>query len=167
MRTEHAEKTNRARLRFLAMAPLVVLAHIVEEWPNLVTWLNLRVEPDLTNADFVAINVIAVLITVLVTVATSRSRTALPALAFVAWLGFVMLANGVLHVAASLVFQEYVPGTVTAGLLYLPYFAFATVTICRRSGVRPRAAVAATIVGAVPMVVQGVGILALGRRILW
>ena len=89
----------------LALAPIVVLAHVAEEAPGLVAWMNRHVEPDLTMSDFFAI--------------------------------------------------------------YLPYFVAATVTICHNFNVRPRAAVLAATMGAVPMLVQGIGILAVGRRILW
>ena len=72
-----------------------------------------------------------------------------------------------MHLTASLVFREYVPGTVTAGILYLPYFVAATVTICRNFKVGPLTAILAATIGAVPMLVHGVGMLTVGRRILW
>jgi hypothetical protein len=49
----------------------------------------------------------------------------------------------------------------------LPFFAAAIVTIIRNFEIRPRAAILAAAIGAVPMVVQGIGMLAVGRRMLW
>lgn len=128
----------RSSRRLLSLAPLVVLAHVAEEAPGLADWLNRRVEPDLTTSGFVAINALAVLVTVLLAVASMHSRDRVLGLGLIAWLGFVMLANGVLHLTATLLLREYVPGTVTAGGLYLPYFVAATVTICRSSTHTPR-----------------------------
>ena len=151
----------------LALAPLVFLAHVAEEAPGLIAWLNRRVEPDLTIREFFAINAIGLLVTVAVAAPSVRSRNYLLALGLIAWLSFLMLANGVLHLTASLVFHEYVPGTVTAGILYLPYFVAATVTVCHNSGVRTSAAILAATIGAVPMLAQEISILTVGRRILW
>lgn len=151
----------------LALAPLVVLAHIAEEAPGFLDWFNQHVEPDLGADTFVAINVTGVLITAFLAVPSVHSRSRALALGLVAWLGFVMLANGGLHLTASLVFREYVPGTVTAGVLYMPYFVAATITICRNLGIRFPVAMGAAAIGSVPMIVQGVGVLAFGRRILW
>jgi len=153
--------------RLLALAPLVLLAHVVEEAPGFLDWFNRHAEPDLTMGGFLAINAFGLLVTVLLAVPSVGSPNHLLALGLIGWLSFLMLANGLLHIAASLVFREYVPGTVTAGALYLPYFLAATVTICRNSGVRPRAAILAATIGAVPMAVQGISVLTVGRRILW
>jgi hypothetical protein len=151
----------------LALAPLVVLAHIAEEVPGFLGWASRHVEPEVTVTDFVTLNVIGLLVTVALAVPSVRSRNTVLALALVAWLSFVMLANGILHLTASFLFREYVPGTVTAGLLYLPYFAVAVVIACRKCDVRPGAAILAATIGAVPMVAQGVSILTVGRRLLW
>jgi hypothetical protein len=151
----------------LSLAPLVLLAHIVEEAPGLIAWMNLRFELDLTVGYFVAMSAIGLLVTVVLAVPRMDSRNHSRALGLIAWLSFVMLANGVVHLTASLLFREYVPGTVTAGVLYPPYFFAATVTICRHVGVRPSAAVLAAMLGAVPMLGQGISILTGGGRILW
>ncbi len=155
------------RPRLLYLAPLVLLAHVMEEAPGLIAWMNRRFEVDLTMSYFVAMNAIGLLVTVVVAVPSVRSRNYFLALGLIAWLSFLMLANGVLHLTASLLFREYVPGTVTAGILYLPYFVAATVTVCRNFNVRPRAAILAATIGAVPMLAQGVSILTVGRRIVW
>lgn len=153
--------------RLLYLAPVVFLAHVAEEAPGLIAWLNRHAEPDLTPSDFLAINAGGLLVTVVVAILSVRSPNYLLSLGLIAWLSFAMLTNGFLHLTASLLLREYVPGTVTAGIFYLPYFFAATVTICRNLNVRLGAAIVAATIGAVPMLVQGVGIFAFGRRILW
>lgn len=153
--------------RVLLLAPVMVLAHVAEETPGLVAWLNRHADPDLTMSGFYALNAFGVLLTAALAVPSVRSRSRELGLGLLAWLGFVMLANGLLHLLASLAFGEYVPGSVTAGLLYLPYFVVATATIRHHFEISLRAAVLTITIGAVPMLVQGFGILVLGRRILW
>lgn len=151
----------------LAIAPLVLLAHVAEEAPGLVSWMNRRLELGLTMDYFVAMSTIGLLITVLVTVSSILSQNNFLALGMIAWLSFLMAANAVLHLTASFLFREYVPGSVTAGILYLPYFFAASVSICRTFNVRARAAILAATLGAVPMLAQGISVLTAGRRILW
>lgn len=155
------------RPHLLSLAPLVFLAHVVEEAPGLIAWMNRRFELNLTMRYFVAMSAIGLLVTVVLAVPRLDSRNHFRAIGLIAWLSFLMLANGVVHLAASLLFREYVPGTVTAGILYLPYFVAATVTICRNVGVRPGAAVLAATIGALPMLVQGISILTGSGRVLW
>lgn len=159
--------TTRERLRLLYLAPLVVAAHVAEEGPRFLEWFNRHAEPDLTHTDFLAINAMGLLVTTALAFAGARSRSYPLALGLIAWLSFVLPANGLLHLTASFVLGEYVPGTVTAGVLYLPYFVAAIVTICRHRGVRPHVAALAATLGAVPMAAQGISILAVGRRMLW
>lgn len=159
--------TDSNRIRFLALAPVVFLAHVAEEAQGFLDWFNRHAEPDLSMDSFVAINAIGLFITVMMTVFCIRSRNLLSALILTAWLSFLMLANGTLHILASLIFNEYVPGTVTAGIFYLPYFIAASITIRRIFKVRPLAIVLASVIGAIPMFVQGASIFMMGRRILW
>jgi hypothetical protein len=78
-----------------------------------------------------------------------------------------MLANGTLHLLASAIDGAYCPGAITAAALYLPYFAFAFAA-CRRIGsLSLRAGITAAGIGALPMLAQGVGVLIVGRRLLW
>ena len=89
------------RPRLLSLAPLVFLAHVVEEAPGLIAWMNGRFELDLTMWYFVAMNAIGLLVTVVVAAPSVRSRNYFRALGVIAWLSFLMLANGVLHLTAS------------------------------------------------------------------
>jgi hypothetical protein len=152
----------------LWFAPIVFLLHVAEEAPSLVEWFNRHVQPRMTDEMFVILNTGAAVITlVLVGAAAIRGVTRGMALALLGWLAFLMLANGTLHILASLVFREYVPGTVTAVVFYLPYFALVFRALRRAPGVTTRSAIAASAIGAVPMVTQGIGILVFGRRLFW
>lgn len=106
------ESSRRAGL--LAFAPVVVLAHIAEENPGLVGWYNRHVEGGLSMEEFLLYDVIGLLATVMPVASAHRSRSYALGLALFAWLGFVMLANGVLHFTACVVFSEYAPGSITA-----------------------------------------------------
>jgi hypothetical protein len=153
--------------RTLYLAPLVFLAHVAEEAPGFPEWFNRHVEPDISMGGFYALNGCGLLVTVVLIILAARSRHGLHAIVMIAWLSFLMLTNGVLHLLGCILFREYVPGTVTAAVLYLPYFSIAAVRICRDFGVPPRAAILAVAVGAVPMIAQGSGSWVLGRRLLW
>jgi hypothetical protein len=154
-------------IRLLALAPLVFLAHFVEEAFGFLDWFNALVEPDMAPRTFYVVNGFALAVTALLAAAAIRWRDHNLGLVLIAWLSFLMLTNGALHITASFMFAEYVPGAITSVVLYLPFFVFAVVTICREFEVQPRAAMIAAAIGAVPMVLQGVSVLADGHRLLW
>ena len=153
--------------RLFLLAPLLVLAHVLEEGPRFLSWLNRRVEADMTMDSFIVINAIGVLITASLAVPAVRSRDSVLAFLLIAWLSFVMLANGILHLVASLVWREYVPGSITAGVFYLPYFVIVLVAIYRRFDVSIRFTAIAIVAGATPMAAHGISILTAGRPLLW
>jgi hypothetical protein len=150
-------------MRVSWLAPPIFLLHFLEEGPRFLAWINSRVEPDLSYAWFLGLNGTALVGTTALaaTAAVSRSRGA--ALAFLCWGSFLMLANGLLHLGATVLFGEYCPGSVTAALLYLPYFAWLFVTV----GGSRRDRIAVTLAGAVPMLAQGYAVLVEGSRLLW
>lgn len=142
---EHEPGLNTARpLYLLALAPLVLLAHVLEEAPRFVDWFNRHVEPDLTMGGFYAINALGLLLTALIALPAVRSRNYWLGLGLIAWLSFLMLANGALHIAATFLFREYSPGAVTSAILYLPYFVVAIPAICRNFEIRTPAAMPAS-----------------------
>lgn len=154
-------------MRLLALAPLVFLAHFVEEAFGFLDWFNALVEPDMARGTFYTVNGLALAVTAVLAASGIRRRDHRFGLLFIAWLGFLMLANGCLHIAASFIFAGYIPGVITSVVLYLPFFVFAVFTICREFEVRLPAALIAAAIGAAPMLLQGVGVLANGRRLLW
>jgi len=113
---------------------------------------------------FWSVNPTALASTTLLTLSFWITRTQPVALAVVAWLSFLMLANAVVRLTAAVVHRGYVPGLVSAGLLYLPFRAWVAVQVIRAGISRPLL-FAATVLGAIPMAVHGYRILFLGTRL--
>jgi hypothetical protein len=154
--------------RLLLLAPVVFALHVYEEYPAFISWMNRRVSAAMTAESFALVNGTAFVVTLVLALATALGRGRGLALGLVAWLSFLMLANGVLHLLATAIDGVYAPGAITSALLYLPYFALAF-PACRRIGgaIPVRPALIAAALGALPMLAQGGGVLLGGRRLLW
>ncbi len=87
------------------------------------------------------------------------------AIAVLGWLGVLMVGNAVLHIGAAVVDRAYVPGVVTAILLYLPFSGLVVARLIRSRRVSPSAAAIAIVVGATPMLAHGYMILFRGTRL--
>jgi hypothetical protein len=72
-----------------------------------------------------------------------------------AWVGFLMLANGMLHIVGTIAHARYCPGVVTGTLLYLPYGVLLLRRIVRDLQVSPVAVLGVAALGAMPMLVHG------------
>lgn len=83
----------------------------------------------------------------------------------VAWLSFLMLTNAVFHITGAIVDRGYVPGLVTAILLYLPYCGWVAWQVVHDRRVAPGLLAGAAVLGAIPMAVHGYRILFLGSRL--
>jgi hypothetical protein len=143
---------------------VVFVIHFLEESPRFVPWFNAHAAPGITQELFWTVNLTALTITLLLTLSFWITRTEVMALVVVAWLSFLMLANAVFHVTGAVVDRGYVPGLVSAVLLYLPYCAWIAVQVAR-SGIAAPRLVAAAVLGAIPMSVHGYRILFLGTRL--
>jgi hypothetical protein len=151
--------------RGLLLAPLVFVAHFLEEGPGFVSWFNAHVTRGITPDLFWTVNITGLVITVLVVLGYWTTRSAGAVVLVVAWLSFLMLANAAFHLTGALLDRGYVPGLVTAGLLYLPYCAWVAVRVLRTRRVPPPVLAAAAVCGAIPMAVHGYRILFLGTRL--
>ena len=138
----------------VAFSPLVFAAHFAEEIPGFVKWINSHVAQGLTDEWFWQANITVLIITTIVAVMVWNSRSPAATLTAVMWLSFMMGANSLVHITASLALRQYVPGVATASLLYVPFFPLVLV-YARRRGVSWFALLAAAIVGALPMFIQG------------
>ena len=152
------------RLLLLA-APLIFVAHFVEEAPGVVAWFNAHVDRGITPSLFWTVNFTALGITIAVVLLEWLSPTALSAGVAIAWLSFLMLANAVLHLTGALVDRAYVPGLVTALLLYLPFYGWVVARAIQSRRVPRDAVAAATLLGALPMLAHGYLILFRGGRL--
>ncbi len=151
--------------RIVLLAPLVFGVHVLEEAPGFVRWFNSLVQRGISWDQFLVVNVMAFLITLLIAGVAAAARSRVAMLVAVGWLGFLMFANAVLHLAGTAVHAKYSPGVVTATLLYLPYFGWFTSLVHRRCGIALRTLLATTVVAALPMFVHGYLIVFRGARL--
>jgi hypothetical protein len=148
----------------LALAPVVFLLHVAEEAPGFVRWFNAHVGRDITSESFWQVNISALVITIIVSAMAWLDSSAVSAALATAWLAFLMAANALLHAGGAIVDRSYVPGLVTALVLYLPYFAL-VVLQARKRGVSVVLLTAVSTVSAIPMLVHGYRIIFLGTRL--
>jgi hypothetical protein len=151
--------------RAVLFAPLVFVAHFLEESPGFVPWFNAHVTRGITADLFWTVNATALVITVLVTAVFWSTESTAAVVLVAAWLSFLMLTNAVFHVTGAIVDRGYVPGLVTAILLYLPYCGWVAWQLVRHRRVAPGLLAAAAVLGAIPMAVHGYRILFLGTRL--
>jgi hypothetical protein len=167
MTEQDAAPETRAARRLLLLAPVVFALHVYEEYPAFIEWMNRRVSQPMSVETFALVNGGALLVTLVLATSTALAGGRALVLALVAWLSFLMLANGLLHLLATAIDGAYAPGAISSGLLYLPYFALAFGACRRLGGIPWRAALAAAALGALPMLAQGASVLGSGRRLLW
>jgi hypothetical protein len=151
--------------RALLVAPLVFVAHALEEGPGFVAWFNAHVSRGITGELFWRVNAAALLITLLVTGAYRATRSAGAVVLVVAWLSFLMLTNAAFHVTGAIVDRGYVPGLASAILLYLPYCVWVGGLVLRSRRLAPGPLAAVALLAAIPMAVHGYRILFLGTRL--
>jgi hypothetical protein len=156
----------RPPLRVLLLAaPVVFVAHFTEEAPRFVPWFNAHVARGITQPLFWSVNYSALGITIAVVLLEWLVGGVASALLVVAWLSCLMWANALFHLTGALVDRAYVPGLVTALLLYLSYHAWIVARILAERRLAWRAVVVAGLLGAAPMLVHGWLILFRGRRL--
>ena len=151
--------------RALLLAPLVFIVHFLEESPGFVEWFNSHVARGITPTLFWGVNLAALFITLAVVAFEWFSRTPLSLGVALAWLGFLMFANAVFHVAGALVDGRYVPGLATAVLLYLPFYLWLFVRALKSGRVTAAALLTAAVPCALPMLIHGYLILFRGDRL--
>lgn len=151
--------------RALLLAPFIFVAHFLEESPTFVPWFNAHVSRGITPDLFWTVNATGLVITVVVAMASWVTRSEAALLLAVAWLSFLMLTNAIFHITGAVVDGRYVPGLVTAIVLYLPYCAWVARQVVRDRRLPPGLLVAAAVLGGAPMAVHGYRILFLGTRL--
>jgi hypothetical protein len=145
--------------------PCAFALHVSEEAPTFVEWFNSLVARHITQQLFLLVNAVAFGITCCVAFLLVAARDKVSGLIGVAWVGFLMLANGLFHLVGTVVHWRYSPGVVTGTLVYLPLsvlFIRAVVIECR---VSPAAALLVALVGGIPMYVHGFLIVFRGNRL--
>jgi Protein of unknown function with HXXEE motif len=165
MQQVNGSSTNDTFTRTVLNAPGIFVFHFFEESPWFVEWFNSHVSPGITSGMFWRVNITALVITLIAVGIEYFLRSGLSATLIVGWLGFLMGANAVFHVVAAIVDRSYVPGLVTAVLLYVPYYLwlFASAVKSKRSNAAILGTAAALC--SIPMVVHGYLIVFRGDRL--
>jgi len=141
--------------KLVLVAPVLFILHVVEEAPGFVAWFNGLVPRGITQNLFLTVNAAALTITILIALLVAASPDPASGLVLAAWVGFLMLANGMLHIVGTIAHARYCPGVVTGTLLYLPYGVLLLRRIVRDLQVSPVAVLGVAALGAVPMLVHG------------
>ena len=81
------------------------------------------------------------------------------------WFSFLMLANAIFHIAGSLKDGAYMPGLVTAIILYIPFYCLIIRLIIKKHQIRILPAIVIACLGALPMLIHGYMIVFLGDRL--
>ncbi len=151
--------------KMLLLAPSIFVVHFLEEGPGFVDWFNAHVARGITPSLFWRVNLTALAITIAVVGVQWLARTTTSATIVVAWFAFLMLANSVLHIVGSVADRAYMPGAVTAIILYLPFSIAIIVRVVRRRILSVPATVVTAAIGALPMLVHGYLIIFRGSRL--
>jgi hypothetical protein len=128
--------------RTLWLLPAAFAVHVLEESAGFTAWVNRNASERYTGADFAQINGLGLLLTVVATLAVTRSRGSrlfLPYYALV--LTQQALFNPAFHAGSTVVFGDWSPGTLTALVLFLPMWWHIT-RLAREDGLLTRRAMA-------------------------
>ncbi len=155
---------NASPSQVILLAPVLFVAHVFEEAPGFVEWFNSLVARGINQGVFLRVNVAAfVIMLALAFILNSMKRKGF-AIVALAWLSFLMFANALFHIVGTIV-HGYSPGTVTAVVLYLPYFSWFFWRLKQSSAASALALVITTLIGGLPMAVHGYLIVFEGSRL--
>ena len=149
----------------ILLAPPIFVVHFLEEAPTFVSWFNSHVARGITPGMFWRVNLTALAITLIVVAWEWFSRSQLSLVLAVGWFGFLFFANAMLHIGGAIVDRGYVPGLITAALLYLPYYLWLFVRGVKSKRVAAPVLFLSAIIGAIPMLAHAYLILFRGSRL--
>ena len=151
--------------RFILLAPLVFILHVAEEAPGFVSWVNTLIYRDITLSLFLSVNLTGFVIVSGLCMLTAVTKEKVITLITLAWLGFMMFANALFHILATLVYQQYAPGTITSVILYLPFVFWYSRLLIRTTGMKLITVISTLVIGAIPMAIHGYLIIFAGSRL--
>lgn len=153
----------------IRLAPLVFPIHVLEESPGFVAWFNSLVqipERQITQKLFYKANAGAFAISLVLALLSYWATGPFLLLLSLTWFSFLMLANALsVHLIPSIVQRRYVPGTVTALLLYLPFYTWYLWLLVTGSHLPIGLVLGAVVIGATPMVIHGYRVLFRGTTL--
>lgn len=148
------------------LAPLLMFLHQVEEYPDLIAWLNAYLADDFSRARFFAVNGFGLAMTVGCSLYAALLPDRVSAFVALCWVSFALFWNGVFHLAANVLLAADAPGAVTSALLYLPYGCLLAALAYRDRLVRARSLALAVLLGGAAMGTQAYLLFFEGRS-LW
>jgi len=141
--------------KLVLAAPFVFILHVLEEAPGFVAWFNSLVPRGIAQDLFLTVNAVALTITVLIALLVVAAPNAASGLILAAWVGFLMLANGLFHLVGTIAHARYCPGVITGTVLYIPFGILLLRWIIRDLDLRPLLVLGTAALGAVPMLAHG------------
>ncbi|HEV8369198.1 MAG TPA: HXXEE domain-containing protein [Pyrinomonadaceae bacterium] len=151
--------------RVLLLAPVIFVCHFLEESPTFVEWFNSHVTRGISLGLFWRVNLSALVVTLTVVGIEWLFRCAFSMTLAVGWFAFLMFANAIFHIAAGLVGGRYVPGLVTAVVLYIPYYLWLFVKAVKSERVNVSVLFGSAVLGSMPMLMHGYLIVFRGDRL--
>lgn len=151
--------------KVIRFAPIVFGLHVAEEAPNFVKWFNTLVADNISKELFLVVNGVGFAITLIITALAASTRENASIILALAWLSFLMFANGVFHLTATIVLAAYSPGVVTAALLYLPYFVWFVWSVIKTKNFSAASITVTVLAGSFPMFIHGYLIVFKGSRL--
>lgn len=151
--------------KLVLFAPLVFILHVLEELPGFVTWFNSLVPRGISQGLFLAVNAVALAVTVALVLLVAALPHSGSGFLLAAWVGFLFIANGLLHLVGTIAHERYSPGVVTGTLLYVPYGVLLLQRIVRDLGLKPGVVIGTAALGGTPMLVHGYLIVFRGSRL--
>jgi len=149
----------------ILFAPVIFICHFSEETPGFVLWFNQHVHRSINYGLFWDVNITALVMTVIFSLIEFFTSGAVSDSIVIFWFSFLMLANAVFHITGSLADRAYMPGLVTAVILYLPFYFLITRLIINKHRIRMAFVIAIACLGALPMLIHGYMIVFLGDRL--
>lgn len=149
----------------ILLAPIIFVCHFLEEAPGFVPWFNAHVARGITSGMFWRVNLTALVITLIVMAVEWSSHSGASQVLVMMWFGLLMFTNAVFHITGAILDRRYMPGLLTAVVLYLPYFCWLFARGVRQKRLSVAASVAATVIGGLPMAAHGYLILFRGSRL--
>jgi hypothetical protein len=149
----------------IILAPFIFTAHFLEESPGFVSWFNSHVSRGITSGLFWNVNLTALVITVLVTITELLVPSPGSAALIILWFSFLMLANALFHITGAIVDKHYMPGLITAVVLYLPYYFFVVSRLLKTGRVKIGWLIVIAFLGSALMIIHGFLIIFRGSRL--
>ena len=149
----------------IILAPFIFTGHFLEESPGFVSWFNAHVSMGITSGLFWSVNITALVITVIVTLVELFAPSSASASLVILWFSFLMLANALFHITGAIVDKRYMPGLVTAIVLYLPYYFFVASRLLKTGRLKIGWLIVLALLGSALMLIHGYLIIFRGSRL--